>query len=65
MGLPGYDPAVLLEWMTFYHRPLSLHQEAYEDGGNWVVVDNSTGAVLGSGESSFAALSAAYKGAVE
>ena len=61
MGLPGSDPAWLLEWMTFHHLPLALHRESDDDGGNWVVVDNSAWAVLGSGGSAFAALQAAQQ----
>ncbi len=58
MGLPGHDPGELLEWMTFHHLPLSIYSE--ESVGMWVVVDNSIHAVLGSGETVFAALSEAY-----
>ncbi len=57
MGLPGNNPGVLMEWMTNYHSPLQLL--AGEDG-LWVVVDNSTGIILGSGASVFSALCEAY-----
>ncbi|MEO1110567.1 MAG: hypothetical protein AAFX90_21900 [Pseudomonadota bacterium] len=48
----------ILEWMTYYHRPLSLFQE--EEAG-WVVADNSNNTVVASGETAFDALSRAHK----
>ncbi|MBY6005413.1 Lar family restriction alleviation protein [Salipiger bermudensis] len=50
--------AYLLEWMTYHHLPLQLWQE---DDGSWVIVDNSTGSVLGSGETAEIALRAALR----
>lgn len=55
------DPGFLLEWMTAHHLPLQLYREADEDGGNWVVVDNSSNAVLGSGGCAHEALIAAHR----
>lgn len=50
----------LLDWLTHNHRPLSLFRECDEDGGCWVVADNATNAVLGSGGSATEALRAAH-----
>lgn len=55
------DAEFLLEWMTGYHRPLQLWREDDDDGGCWVVVDNSSGTVLGSGGCAHDALIAAHK----
>jgi hypothetical protein len=55
------EAADALDWMTYHQLPLQLWRECDDDSGLWVIVDNSKGEIIASGETAEDALIDAYR----